>query len=233
MNVKPLAVVFSMLLFLSVSIFTGLVTLIIINPDSGTPELMVEFLRDSTLGNIIILIPGLFSILYLVLLVALYFHHQKQRDLRYKMAFYLYHSKVQKNDVIPLEHLAKVAVCTVPDIKKTLSSMIAKSELIGLIDREKNVYIHKGLTKRTMRILTALPPARKDQLDSVKRWALKGAEAYEDMLEELEPVDIEELPSITEEIHTRKSEKTVPCPTCGKKNLVKNHFCTYCGEVID
>ena len=233
MNVKPLAVVCSILLLISIAIFSGLVILIIINPDSGTAEVIVELLRDNVLGNIVILIPGLFAIFYLIILVGLYFHHQKQKDLRFKMAFYLYHSKVQKNDVIPLDHLARVAVCTMKEITRTLSLMIAKNELMGLIDREKNVYIHKGLTKRTMRILTALPPARKQQLDSVKQWALKGAEAYEDMLEELEPVDIEELPSVSEEITNKKTEKNVPCPTCGKMNRRKDHFCTYCGEVIE
>lgn len=233
MNVKPLAVVFSILLFISLSIFTGLVVLVMINPDSGSWETAVEFLRDNVVGNIIILIPGLFSILYLGILVALYFHGQKQKDLRYKMAFYLYHSKVQKDDVIPLDHLARVAVCTIKDIERTLGNMIAKNELMGLIDNEKKVYIHKGLTKRTMRILTALPPARKQQLDSVKRWALKGAEAYEDMLEELEPVEIEELPSVTDEINSNKVERNVPCPSCGKMNSRRDHFCTYCGEVID
>jgi hypothetical protein len=221
---------------LSILIFIALVLQVAIDPKGLGIDEITDFLRENILGNLMILIPGLLSIFLAGGLVALWFNMQKWKDLRYKMAFYLYHSKVQKDQIIPLEHLAKVAVSTMQEITITLQRMISLDELKGLVDETKGVYIHKGLTRRTMRILTALPPARLQQLDDVKRWALKAAEGYsmdEEGLEELEPVDISDLPPISEKISLKEVGEKRPCPDCGKMNRVSDHFCTFCGEVID
>ena len=219
---------------ISLLIFFSFVTQVILDPKGVGLEEMTDLLKEDLLGNFILLIPGLFSIIFAIMLVSLWFSSQKWKDLRFKMAFYLYHSKVQKDQIIPLDHLARVGVSTIPEISTTLERMIAKDELKGIVDHDKGLYIHKGLTRRTMKILTALPPARVNQLDDIRQWALKGAEGYsiDDDVEELEPFEIEELPSATNSLNNRGSEAKVPCPDCGKMNRIKDHFCTYCGEVM-
>lgn len=235
MNHGIRAIIAGIFLLLFLGIFTTLVLQVAIDPKGIGLEEYTDSLRDDILGNVILISPGIISILIALVLINIWTSYNKMKDLRYKMAFYLYHSKVNRDDIIPLDHLARVAVCRLTEICETLERMIMKGELKGIVNRSKGVYIHKGLTKRTMMILQALPPAKTEMLSNVKRWALKGASAYEneEELEELEPIDIEELPSVTEEIHSMKKEKNIPCPDCGKHNRPGDHFCTYCGEVID
>jgi hypothetical protein len=235
LNHGRVAIVHGILLGVSLILFGALVLQVIIDPKGIGLEETTDYLRDEIPGNFILIIPGFSAIIFSLLLVRTWSSFHRMKDLRYKMAFYLYHSKVNKDDIIPLDHLARVAVCSIAEITGTLEEMINKGELKGIVNRKKGLYIHKGLTKRTMRILQALPPAKTEMLSNVKRWALQGASAYESSVDhtELEPVNIEELPSVTEEIHQRKGEKNTPCPGCGKMNRAEDHFCTYCGEVID
>jgi hypothetical protein len=227
------ATIGGILLVIFLLIFIMLVLQVAVDPKGIGLEEQTDFLREELLGNLILISPGVISIIFALLLVWVWSSYNKEKDLRYKMAFYLYHSKVNKDDIIPLDHLARVAVCTVVEIATTLERMINKGELKGIVNRKKGLYIHKGLTKRTMRILQALPPAKTEMLSNVKRWALKGASAYEEEIDELEPINIEELPSATEEIRIKSKEKTIPCPSCRKMNRPSDHFCTYCGEVVD
>ena len=235
MNNRLVSIILTIFFIISLSAFLFLVLALLMDPTEGALSDLVSLMKDSPAGSLIVIAPGLLSIVFAISLVALYSNSLKWKELRFKMAFYLYHSKVQRDEIIPLSHLARVAVCKVPEIERTLNRMISLDELKGIVDEERGIYIHKGLTRRTMRILTALPPARVHQLDDVKQWALKGASAYApgESLEELEPVEIEELPSATEDLMKRRSERTVPCPVCGRLNREGDHFCTFCGEVID
>lgn len=205
--------------------------------DIGLLPKITEFFVKDAIGWSLIFFVGISALFSSIIMVAIWLVDMKFKDLRYKMAFFMYHSKVSKGDHIPLQYLANVAVCTVTEITKTLDLMIAKGELKGKIDLEEREYIHLGLTRRGMKFLMALPPAKVQGLDDVKTWALKGhvwgdgdipdgMEAVEE-LDELEP---EELPPAKEVLQKHKDK--VPCIHCGRMNIKDHHFCTFCGEVI-
>jgi hypothetical protein len=197
-----------------------------------------DFFVENPLGWFIIFMTGGFALVFSIVMVIFWMTDMKFKDLRYKMAFFLYHSKVKNGERIPLPYLARVAVCTEPEITQTLNIMIAKDELKGRIDEEERLYIHKTLTRRGMRFLMALPPAGVRGLKEVRKWALKGHvwgagnEEEDDFeyVEELEEMDAEELPPALEII--QKSKEKLPCPHCGRMNIKDHQFCTFCGEVI-
>jgi hypothetical protein len=71
-------------------------------------------------------------------------------------------------------------------------------------------------------------------LQEVKQYALKGHTWNEEdgeEIEELEEVDIEELPS-ARDLLSKKDRHKVECPHCGRMNIKEHQFCTFCGEVI-
>jgi hypothetical protein len=195
---------------------------------------VTEFFIETAPGMLLMLFVGMLALGLSILMVVFWEMDNKWKDLRYKMAFFLYHSRVKNGDRIPLQYLAKVAVCSLFDITKTLENMIARNELKGIVDRERGIYIHKGLTRRGMKFLVALPPAGVSGLQEVKKYALKGHvwnEEGEEDIEELEEVEIEELPSAQEILEKRERHK-VKCPHCGRMNIKEHQFCTFCGEVI-
>jgi hypothetical protein len=191
-----------------------------------------DFFVDTTLGLILILFVGIVALTFFVMMVVFWEMDNKWKDLRFKMAFYLYHSRVNRNDKIPLAYLARVGVCTINDISTTLENMVARNELKGIVDREEGIYIHKGLTRRGMKVLAALPPAGVSGLNQIKQYALKGPNwEDDDNIEELEEVELEELPSPGTIFEKRKTNK-VACPHCGRMNVKEHQFCTFCGEVV-
>jgi hypothetical protein len=203
--------------------------------DTSPLEDLSDFLVETVLGNAVVATIGLSTILLSIGLLLSWLNAQKWKDLRYKMAFYLYHSRVKKGQMIPLDHLAKVALCSYGEICETLEMMIGRGELKGLVDREKRLYKHLGLTRRGIKFLMALPPAKLDGLDDVKRMALKGAVwegQYGDgnLLEAREP---ERLPTARAEEAKSSGEGKVTCPYCRKATPSHTHFCTYCGEEFD
>ncbi|MBN1390133.1 MAG: hypothetical protein JXA22_05770 [Candidatus Thermoplasmatota archaeon] len=191
------------------------------------------FFVDETIGWILIMITGLIALIFSVLWVAFWMMDMKWKDLRYKMVFFLYHSKVSNNERIPLEYLARVGVCGVDEITKTLENMIARGELRGIVDRDEGVYIHKCLTRRGMKILMALPPAGVSGLKEVKKWALKE-HTWEDEAEYVELEELEEVEEVGPYDHMtlKKDHNRVKCPHCGRMNVSEHQFCTFCGEVM-
>ncbi|MFW3145634.1 MAG: hypothetical protein ACMUIE_02345 [Thermoplasmatota archaeon] len=229
--------IFGVILFLTLPFFIFFSVLFILG--SFEVYIMEDFqnlLIDSAAGWTLLFMPGVISLISIIMVFIAWLIYVKWKDLRYKMAFYLYHSKVRYGDRIPLSHLAKVAVCSVPEIVRTLELMIDRKELKGEVSRAEGVYIHKGLTRRGLRFLKALPPAKLNQLKSAQKWALDGhvwageRDGIEHDIPELEEVEREELPPI--EISKKLERKKVPCPHCGRMNIADHHFCTYCGEVI-
>jgi len=222
---------FTILFLGSFTIFALEIFGVTIEPDTG------EFLVSNPLGWFIIFMTGGFALGFSIVMLLFWMTDMKFKDLRYKMVFFLYHSRVKNGERIPLPYLARVAVCNEPEITKTLNIMIAKDELKGRIDEEEMVYIHKTLTRRGLRFLMALPPAGVSGLREVKKWALKGhswgpGEEGNDLdpIEELEEMEAEELPPALEVIE--KNSDKVPCPHCGRMNIRDHQFCTFCGEVI-
>jgi hypothetical protein len=227
-----------LLIFWSISILALIFTvalLILHILDTSPLKDLSGFLVDEALGNAVVGTLGLTCIILSIGLLLSWLNDQRWKDLRYKMAFYLYHSRVKKGQMIPLDHLAKVAICSFDEICETLEMMIGRGELKGLVDRDKRLYKHLGLTRRGMKFLMALPPAKLDGLDDVKRMALKGAVwdgSYGnlDLLEGREP---ESLPiARPEEPVSSVNDKRV-CPYCRKATPSHTHFCTYCGEEFD
>ncbi|MGA1819444.1 MAG: PCI domain-containing protein [Thermoplasmatota archaeon] len=213
----------------------------------GAPflEEVSDFFMEDPMGWALIMFVGFIALLFSILMVAFWTMDMRWKDLRYKMIFFLYHSKVKYNERIPLQYLARVGVCDTEQITQVLENMIARGELKGIVDREEGVYIHKGLTRRGMKVLIALPPAGMTGLKEVKKWALKG-HTWEDEegegdiedLEELEEVDeVEELEEVEEqdmvgELLKKKDKHKIRCPHCGRMNIKDHQFCTFCGEVI-
>jgi hypothetical protein len=195
---------------------------------------VTEFFVETLLGLILMIFVGIVGLTFSILMVMFWEMDNKWKDLRYKMAFFLYHSRVKNGDRIPLQYLAKVGVCSLVDITKTLENMISRNELKGIVDKDKGIYVHKGLTKRGMKFLVALPPVGMSGLQEVKQYALKGhtwnKEGDED-IEELEEVELDELPSAQEILEKRERHK-IECPHCGRMNIKEHQFCTFCGEVI-
>ena len=195
---------------------------------------ITEFFVETALGLLLILFVGIVGLTFSILMVVFWEMDNKWKDLRYKMAFFLYHSRVKNGDRIPLQYLAKVGVCSIFDITKTLENMIARNELKGIVDKVKGIYIHKGLTRRGMKFLVALPPAGMTGLQEVKQFALKGHvwnEGPDAEIDELMELDMDELPSARDML-TKKERNKVECPYCGRMNIKDHQFCTFCGEVI-
>jgi len=204
-----------------------------------------DFFVDNPIGWGLIMFVGFIALLFSILMVAFWTMDMRWKDLRYKMVFFLYHSKIKHNERIPLQYLARVGVCDTEQITQVLENMIARGELKGIVDRDDGVYIHKGLTRRGMKVLIALPPAGVTGLKEVKKWALKGhtwedeegdgdLEELEEIeeLEELEDIDeIEELDTVSE-LLKKKDRHKIKCPHCGRMNIKDHQFCTFCGEVI-
>ncbi len=223
---------------ISISLFVFLVLIFMAGAfkTSLLPEITSFFVED-VLGWSSIFMVGLISLSLSIFMVAIWLVEMKLKDLRYKMAFFMYHTKVRKGDHIPLPYLARVGVCKEQEITRTLDLMIAKGELKGRIDLEEREYIHLDLTRRGLKFLMALPPARVQGLDEVKNWTLKGhVWGQEDVpdgmdtMEELEEADPDELPPALEVLHKNRSK--VPCIHCGRMNFKDHQFCTFCGEVI-
>lgn len=235
---RILGILFGIILVITMPFFIFLIVLYIlgimeITFMEGTQDLLTE----SNMGWMMILFPGIITLISLIMLVIAWMLSMRWKDLRYKMAFFLYHSKMKSGERIPLKYLAKVGVCSEPEIKRTLEIMVSRKELKGRIDEIERVYIHKRLTRRGMKFLMALPPAKLNQLQDVRKWALKGHAWAADRdnpergIPELEEVEIEELPAATAFVNKEKRE-TIACPNCGRMNVKEHHFCTYCGEII-
>ncbi len=227
-----------LLTFWSVSILAliATVTLIILHFLDASPlKDLSEFLVKETLGNAVVGTLGLASIILSIGLLLSWLNDQRWKDLRYKMAFYLYHSRVKKGQLVPLDHLAKVAICSFDEICETLDMMIGRGELKGLVDRDKRLYKHLGLTRVGMKFLMALPPAKLDGLDDVRRMALKGAvwEFSSGNLDLLEGREPEGLPTARPEEPVGSVDDKRVCPHCRKATPSHTHFCTYCGEEFD
>ncbi|MGA1873966.1 MAG: hypothetical protein ACMUHY_09895 [Thermoplasmatota archaeon] len=209
---------------------------------AGFLEEISDFFVNDPIGWILIMFIGFIALLFMILMVAFWMMDMRWKDLRYKMVFFLYHSKVKHNEKIPLQYLARVGVCDIESITTTLENMIARGELRAVVDREEGVYIHKGLTRRGIRVLTALPPVGVTGLKEVRKWALKGhtwederrdkeTDQSEDM-DDLEEFDeIEEAPSVSD-LMRRKDRKRTRCPHCGRMNIRDHQFCTFCGEIV-
>ncbi|MFO8050791.1 MAG: hypothetical protein R6V01_03735 [Thermoplasmatota archaeon] len=226
---RILGILFSFILVVTMPFFIFVIILFLMGVFGAVfLEGIQETIMETSLGWLIILFPGIITLISVVMLGVAWMLSMKWKDLRYKMAFFLYHSKVNNGDRIPLEYLAKVAVSSEPEIKRTLEMMIERKELKGEIDEEERVYIHRGLTKRGMKFLKALPPAKLNQLKDVRIWALKGAEweVKEDAgIGELEGEETDDLPAVK----SREGEE-IACPNCGRMNVRNHHFCTFCGE---
>jgi hypothetical protein len=195
---------------------------------------VTEFFVETLLGLILMIFVGIVGLTFSILMVMFWEMDNKWKDLRYKMAFFLYHLRVKNGDRIPLQYIVKVGVCSLVDITKTLENMISRNELKGIVDKDKGIYVHKGLTKRGMKFLVALPPVGMSGLQEVKQYALKGHSWNEgdgEEIDELEEIDLEELPS-AHELLRRKDRHKVECPHCGRMNIKEHQFCTFCGEVI-
>lgn len=234
---RILGILFSIILFITLPFFLFLIILYMLGLFgvefmSGIQDTLTE----NAVGWMMILFPGIVTLISIIMLVIAWMLSMKWKDLRYKMAFFLYHSKVKNGTRIPLQYLARVGVCSEPEIKRTLEIMIERKELKGEIDEIIRLYIHKGLTRRGIKFLKALPPAKVNELSEVRKWALKGKSweddigQEEDIIEELDAEEIEELPAAT--AIKRKDPKKVECPHCGRLNVKDHQFCTFCGEVV-
>ena len=191
---------------------------------------LYEDLALSLPGNILMGILGIIPLGAVISLYVIWRRDEYWRDLRYKMAFYLYHSRVRRGDRIPLAHLAEVGLSKVHDIAGTLLVMIRKGELKGEVDETLGIYLHLGMTRKGIKLVKALPPMtpmKRKHLDDVKRFALKDASIS------MRAGEDEIVPNPEEGKRSRgKGEKHI-CPDCGKRNRGNTHFCTYCGEVLD
>ncbi len=181
----------------------------------------------SLVGNLVMFIFGLIPLVSIITLYIIWKKDEYWRDLRYKMAFYLYHSRVRSGDRIPLAHLAEVGLSRVPDIAGTLLVMIRKGELKGKVDEDLGIYIHLGMTRKGIKLALALPPMKKDRLEDVRRFALKDASISMGDAEEKEGV------RVSKEAGKGGGREKHICPDCGKPNKGNTHFCTYCGEVLE
>ncbi len=191
---------------------------------------LYEELVFSLPGNIIMGILGIIPLGAIISIYILWRKDEYWRDLRYKMAFYLYHSRVRKGDRIPLAHLAEVGISKVNDIAGTLLVMIRKGELKGRVDEALGIYVHLGMTRKGIKLVQALPPMtpmKKNQLEDLKRFALKDASISVGTGKDGIVLHPEERKRSRE-----RGEKHI-CPDCGKPNRGNTHFCTYCGEVLD
>ena len=203
-----------------------IITLVITLPSFGlelVPEEVYELFTTNAFCISFMVVSGLVSLLSVIWLFLVWKRSEHWKDLRYKMAFYLYHSRVRRDDVIPLERLAEVALCSEKDITITLEDMIKRGELKGRVDRERGFYIHIGMTGKGVQLALALPPAKLDRMGGIKKEALRDASSRED------------LPPSSIELGTgtgKSGSKKVRCPACGRMNRGNTHFCTYCGEVI-
>lgn len=227
-----------LLIFWSISILALIVAIALIVLhflDASPLKDLSEFLVDDTIGNAVVGTLGLTSIILSIGQLLSWLNDQRWRDLRYKMAFYLYHSRVKKGQLVPLDHLAKVAISSFDEICETLEMMIGRGELKGLVDRDKRLYKHLGLTRVGMKFLMALPPAKLDGLEDVKRMALKGAvwEGPNGEMGLLEGREMEGLPVARPKENARQLEDRRTCPYCKKATPAHTHFCTYCGEEFD
>ncbi len=189
-------------------------------------EKLYDDLVLSLLGNVMMGILGVIPLGAVISLYVIWKRDEYWRDLRYKMAFYLYHSRVRRGDRIPLTHLAEVGLSKVHDITGTLLVMIRKGELKGEVHEALGIYLHLGMTRKGIKLVLALPPMKEKQLDDVKRFALKDARISMGAGKD------EIVPHPENGKKPRgKGEKHI-CPDCGKPNRGNTHFCTYCGEVL-
>jgi len=236
MNWRIVGSLFGALFFFSLVMFLVLTTLTVMEGYGELDDVdSLKPLIANPVTNVLIFVLAITAIMSAIIIVISWTRWERWRMLRYKMAFYLYHIRIAQGQEIPLEYLAKVAICTIPEISLILENMIARKELRGVVNREKGLYVHMGLTKKGIGVILALPPARLNRLDEVKKLALKGAVWSDSYLNPAaaspygQMEDLEEFEYVAPE---KRKEMRIVCPHCGKQAPLHVDFCTYCGEEI-